>query len=76
MKVNGYGCDISNEESVQKTMNSINQDLGGLHVVCNSAGIVENFPAVDYVSKLKERERAERGGGSCLSLEEGVEDES
>ncbi|EPQ31965.1 uncharacterized protein PFL1_00164 [Pseudozyma flocculosa PF-1] len=48
LSVEGYGCDISNEQAVQDTFQRIRQKYGRIDVVVNSAGIVENFPATEY----------------------------
>ncbi len=52
--VQGYGCDVSNEDNVMRVMAEIKERFGRIDVVVNSAGIVENFPATQYpTNKMK-----------------------
>ncbi|KDN44545.1 NAD(P)-binding protein [Tilletiaria anomala UBC 951] len=52
--VQGYGCDVSNEDNVMRVMQDIKDRFGKIDVVVNSAGIVENFPATQYpTNKMK-----------------------
>ncbi|KAL4265313.1 NAD(P)-binding domain superfamily protein [Pleurotus pulmonarius] len=44
----GIACDVSSEESVQAAFATIKQRFGRLDAVVASAGIVENFPALEY----------------------------
>lgn len=48
LTVEGFGCDVSNEDDVIRVMNEVKTRFGRLDVVVNSAGIVENFPATQY----------------------------
>jgi len=40
-------ADISDPESVEKMVNKVIQDMGGIHVLVNTAGIFEEFPIMD-----------------------------
>ena len=52
--VQGYGCDVSNEDNVMRVMQDVKDRFGRIDVVVNSAGIVENFPATQYpTNKMK-----------------------
>lgn len=44
----GIGCDISNEDSVKSAMQKVVDKFGVIDVLVNSAGIVHNYPALDY----------------------------
>jgi len=44
----GIGCDISNEDSVKNAMQAVVDRFGHIDVMVNSAGIVHNYPALDY----------------------------
>lgn len=48
LDVIGVACNVADEKSVQEAMDKVHQHFGKIHVVVNSAGIVENFPAEDY----------------------------
>ncbi|PVF99757.1 NAD(P)-binding protein [Serendipita vermifera] len=54
LHIQGFGCDVASEESVQRVFTQIESQLGPLDTVVTAAsktlftGIVENFPAVDY----------------------------
>lgn len=40
-------CDVSSEESVQKAFSTVIDRYGKLDAVVASAGIVENYPALE-----------------------------
>ncbi|BFZ55192.1 hypothetical protein PYCC9005_002232 [Savitreella phatthalungensis] len=44
----GWGCDVSNEDSVKATIAGIIQKHGKIDVLVTSAGFTENFAAQDY----------------------------
>ncbi|CDZ97923.1 d-arabinitol 2-dehydrogenase [Phaffia rhodozyma] len=44
----GYGCNVADEEAVQKTFQSIRERFGKIDVLITAAGIVENFPMLEY----------------------------
>lgn len=44
----GIGCDISDEDSVKAAMQAVVDRFGVIDVLVNSAGIVHNYPALDY----------------------------
>ncbi|KAF7980623.1 hypothetical protein HWV62_37414 [Athelia sp. TMB] len=44
----GLGCDVSSEASIHSAYKTTMEKFGRLDSVVASAGIVENFPAVDY----------------------------
>ncbi|EJU00718.1 NADP-binding protein [Dacryopinax primogenitus] len=44
----GLGCDVANEAAVQAAFNTIVQKFGAVHAVVANAGIVENYPALEY----------------------------
>ncbi|KAG8852670.1 hypothetical protein FRB96_008526 [Tulasnella sp. 330] len=48
LDVVGYACDVSKEEVVQQVMQSIVDRFGKIDTLVTSAGIVENFPALEY----------------------------
>jgi NAD(P)-dependent dehydrogenase (short-subunit alcohol dehydrogenase family) len=48
LDIRGFACDVSNEESVKKAFNDVKSAFGKVHAVINSAGIVENYPALEY----------------------------
>ncbi|KAK0525376.1 hypothetical protein OC842_005520 [Tilletia horrida] len=48
LTVEGFGCDVSNEDDVIRVMQDVKKRFGKIDVVVNSAGIVENFPATQY----------------------------
>lgn len=48
LDIRGFGCDVASEPSVQKAFADVKSAYGRVDTVINSAGIVENFPAVDY----------------------------
>lgn len=43
-----YACDVTSEEQVQETWESVVKDFGQVDVVVTAAGIVENFEAENY----------------------------
>ena len=49
VKFSAIACDISSEASVIKAYTIIMEKYGRLDVVVASAGIVENYPALEYV---------------------------
>lgn len=48
IKIVGIECDVSSEASVQKAFTTIIDIFGRIDAVVASAGIVENYPALDY----------------------------
>lgn len=48
IKAIGIGCDVSNEESVKNAMQNVVDEFGHIDVLVNSAGIVHNYPAIEY----------------------------
>ncbi|KAJ9108919.1 hypothetical protein QFC21_000240 [Naganishia friedmannii] len=48
LEVLPVACNVSSEESVKQAFAEVVQRFGRVDCVVNSAGIVENFPAVDY----------------------------
>ena len=44
-----YSCDVTKEDQVQNTWETIVKDFGKVDVVVTAAGIVENFEAENYV---------------------------
>ncbi|KAJ3548758.1 hypothetical protein NMY22_g1141 [Coprinellus aureogranulatus] len=48
LKVIGVECNVTSEENVVAAMNKVVEELGKVDVVVASAGIVENFSALDY----------------------------
>ncbi|KAG8995367.1 hypothetical protein FRB94_009201 [Tulasnella sp. JGI-2019a] len=48
LDVVGYACDVANESVVQQVMQSIVDRFGRIDTLVTSAGIVENFPALEY----------------------------
>ncbi|KAJ3512105.1 hypothetical protein NLJ89_g3721 [Agrocybe chaxingu] len=55
IKFVGIECDVSSEESVQKAFKVIMDNFGRIDVVVASAGIVENYPALDYPAERVKR---------------------
>ncbi|KAG6814558.1 hypothetical protein H0H92_000086 [Tricholoma furcatifolium] len=51
----GYACDVSLELSVQQVFDQIMEAFGKIDVVVASAGIVENYSALDYPSERIKR---------------------
>ncbi|PAV20397.1 d-arabinitol dehydrogenase [Pyrrhoderma noxium] len=47
----GFGCNVASETSVQETFEKINKHFGRLDAMVASAGIVENYAALDYPDK-------------------------
>ena len=47
LKFTGIACDVSSEESVVKAFATIAEKYGKLDTVVASAGIVENYPALE-----------------------------
>lgn len=47
IRAEGYFCDVTNQDAVDKTLNSIVEKFGGLHIVVNNAGIVERVGIED-----------------------------
>jgi NADP-dependent 3-hydroxy acid dehydrogenase YdfG len=47
-ELQAYACDVTSEEQVQETWESIVKDFGKVDVVVTAAGIVENFEAENY----------------------------
>lgn len=48
VKAIGLGCDVSNEDSVKNAMQNVVNEFGHIDVLVNSAGIVHNYPAIEY----------------------------
>jgi len=48
VKIVGLGCDVASEESVKAAFDLIIQNFGRVDVAVASAGIVENYSALDY----------------------------
>ncbi|KZT61613.1 NAD(P)-binding protein [Calocera cornea HHB12733] len=44
----GLGCDVSSEPAVQAAFAQISAKFGGVHVLVANAGIVANYPALEY----------------------------
>ena len=42
-----YGCDVSNHETVRKTVAAIEEDFGRIDILVNIAGITARIPTVD-----------------------------
>ena len=61
-----YGCDVTSEEQVKDTWQSIVKDLGKVDVVVTAAGIVENFAAEDYPYDRWQKMMAVNLNGSFL----------
>ncbi|KAG8908521.1 hypothetical protein FRB99_005881 [Tulasnella sp. 403] len=52
--VKGFACDVSNEDSVKIVLQEVVDEWGTIDVLVASAGIVENFPAMEYpTSKIR-----------------------
>jgi len=49
IKIVGIECDVSYESSVQKAFSKIIEIFGRIDSVVASAGIVENYPALESV---------------------------
>ncbi len=49
LKISAIACDASSEASVIKAYTIIMEKYGRVDVVVASAGIVENYPALEYV---------------------------
>ncbi|KAI5474749.1 D-arabinitol dehydrogenase [Pseudohyphozyma bogoriensis] len=47
----GLGCDVGNEEDVQRCFKTVVEKYGRVDVLVTAAGIVENFAAQDYPSE-------------------------
>ena len=47
VKSKAYICDVTNPDQVEKTVNQITDDFGGLDVLFNNAGIVLHKPALE-----------------------------
>jgi NAD(P)-dependent dehydrogenase (short-subunit alcohol dehydrogenase family) len=47
-ELRAYACDVTFEEQVKKTWDSVIKDFGKVDVVVTAAGIVENFEAENY----------------------------
>jgi NAD(P)-dependent dehydrogenase (short-subunit alcohol dehydrogenase family) len=47
-ELRAYACDVTSEEQVQETWESVVNDFGRVDVVVTAAGIVENFEAENY----------------------------
>lgn len=46
--IRGFACDVADESSVVKAFKGVKDAFGKVDTVINSAGIVENFPAIEY----------------------------
>lgn len=72
LDIRGFACDVSREESVQKAFNDVKAAFGKVHAVINSAGIVENYPALEYPTdrllKVSTRTRLIAATSAPLSL--------
>jgi len=44
----GLGCDVSNEDQVKSTIQQVVDRFGKIDVLVTAAGIVHNYPAIDY----------------------------
>jgi len=44
----GFGCDVADEAAVQQLFGKVIERWGQIDVLVTSAGIVENYPALDY----------------------------
>ena len=51
LRFTGIGCDVSSEESVIKAFAIIMEKYQRLDAVVASAGIVENYSALEYVAR-------------------------
>jgi NAD(P)-dependent dehydrogenase (short-subunit alcohol dehydrogenase family) len=47
-ELRAYACDVTSEEQVKETWESVVKDFGKVDVVVTAAGIVENFEAENY----------------------------
>jgi NAD(P)-dependent dehydrogenase (short-subunit alcohol dehydrogenase family) len=47
LKFTPVACDVSSEESVQKAFSAVIKEYKKLDAVVASAGIVENYPALE-----------------------------
>ncbi|KAL5536582.1 hypothetical protein ACEPAF_404 [Sanghuangporus sanghuang] len=48
LDVVGFGCNVASERSVEETFDNVLSHFGRIDAVVASAGVVENFPALDY----------------------------
>ncbi|KAF8623502.1 hypothetical protein AX15_006285 [Amanita polypyramis BW_CC] len=55
VKIVGIGCDVASEESVQNAYTHVIDAFGGVDSVVASAGIVENFDALEYPTDRMKR---------------------
>lgn len=48
LQIQGFACDVSDDKSVQDAFANVKKAFGKIDTVINSAGIVENYPALEY----------------------------
>lgn len=66
----GLGCDVSSEEQVKATFGKVVEKYGRVDVLVTAAGIVENFPALEYPAD-KFRKLVSRRVPRCQVLRSG-----
>ena len=57
--IRGFACDVADEESVVKAFKGVKDAFGKVDTVINSAGIVENFPAIEYPTDRLQKVRTD-----------------
>ena len=68
----GYRCDVSDEDSVRQTLKKINEDLGGIDVVVNSAGILDMNKIQDMPMNYWDKVIAINLRGTFLMIKESL----
>ncbi|KAM0746880.1 NAD(P)-binding protein [Meredithblackwellia eburnea MCA 4105] len=70
----GLGCDVSDEASVKKAFEEVKERFGRIDVLVTAAGIVENFPAVDYPTEKFQKLMNINVSGSFFCAREAAKD--
>jgi 3-oxoacyl-[acyl-carrier protein] reductase len=72
LQCSGYRCDVSDEDSVRKTLKKINEDLGAIDVVVNSAAILDMYKIQEMPMNYWDEVMAINVRGTFIMIKESI----